>query len=455
MTSPCERFLLLRLAMQDSVRMIAPEGVALQFQPTSRMATPNRVRQFSALFIAALAFASLAHSQVQRCSPATPEATRAHLSLVLHALDTFPRHPIHLFRLAADYVALCEDSVAFDALNKMADSYGGLDPSLYRSFSRVQSSTRFREIVAKIRQRNLPIVASRVAFTLARPDLFPEGMAYDSATRRVYAGSTARNIVWTDSTGTLHDLVSSGQDGLGAVLGLHIDARRHHLWAVSTGASGPGAARAVRGLFQYDLADGKLIARYAIPDTSAEYTFNDVVVVPSTGIAYTTHTPRGSVYAAVPGDALLREIVPPGSLPQANGITVGADDSALFVAAGFGVSKVDLRTRRVTTLELAPGVVAATLDGLYRYGRSLIGIQNGVHPGRVMRFDLDSTLSTITRAIVLEAYNPLFDRPTTGAVSGESFFFMANPNQGRGNAGQVQDPANLKPVLVLRLSLRP
>jgi hypothetical protein len=393
----------------------------------------------------------------QACTPVNPDATRAHLSLVRQALDTSPNNPIHLFRLAVDYVALCDDSAAFFALERMAGSYGGLDPSLYRGFLRVRSATWFREVVAKIRRLNPPIVASTAAFTFAKPDLFPEGMAYDAATRRVYTGSTtARNIVWTDSTGELHDFVSSGQDRLGSVLGLHIDGRRHHLWAVSTGATGPGAASAVRGLFQYDLANGKLIARYAVRDTTGEFTFNDVVVVPSTGVAYVTHSPAGTVYAANPGDTVLREFVPAASLPQANGITVSADDSVLFVAAGFGISRVDLRTRRVMSLTLGPGVVAATMDGLYRYGRqSLIGIQNGVHPGRVMRFELDSSLTRITRAVVLEAYNPLFDSPTTGAISGDSFYFMANTQGRRRNPGEPQDAGPLMPVRVLRIPLTP
>lgn len=393
----------------------------------------------------------------QACEPAAPPSVRQHLALVQQALDTNPRNSVNLFRQAVDLTALCRDDEALAALERMAGSYGGLDPSTYRAFVRLHSLSRFREIIARIRRDNPPIIASSVAYTFARPTLFPEGIAYDSVTGRVYAGSTTgRNIVWTDRTGAVHELTSTGQDGLGSVLGLHIDARRHQLWAVSTGATGAGSAHVVRGLFQFDLTTGKLIARYAIPDTTSENSLNDVVVAQGTGIAYTTHTLGGTVYAATPGDTTLRPLLPTSSIPQVNGIALTPDESALLVAGGLGIVRVDLQTKRVVPLSRGPGVVDVTMDGLYRYRRSLIGIQNGVHPGRVMRFDLDSTWTHITRGIVLESYNPLFDGPTTGAIVDDTFLFIANPqNRQRLAPGGITDSTSLKPIQILRLPLRP
>jgi hypothetical protein len=281
-------------------------------------------------------------------------------------------------------------------------------------------------------------------------------MAYDAVTQRVYAGSAvARTIVWTDRSGTLHDFAAPGANQLGNVLGVHLDARRRNLWAVSTGGAGADAARIVRGLFEYDLASGRLLARYAIPDTIGEITFNDVVVDPATGIAYTTRTTTGSVYSATPGDTTLREIVPAGSIPQANGITIDPEGRSLFIAGGLGVVRYDLRTRQLSPVRRAPGVVDVTIDGLYWFDGSLIGIQNGVHPGRVVRLYLDSSRTRFTSMDVLETYNPLLDGPTTGDVRGGAFYFMANP-QGRRRFenGGVIDSTTLAPVIVLRLPLR-
>ena len=389
------------------------------------------------------------------CTPSTDStviAERGRLEPLARAGD-----PFVLFSLAADYVALCEDELAFRTLERMARTYGGLDPADYRGFARLRDVPRFRAIVASIRRANPPIARSRRAFLLARRALFPEGMAYDSATRRVFAGSaTARQIVWTDSpAGILHDFVRPGQDGLGIVAGLHVDRRRHYLWAVSTGASGPGSGSVVRGLFQYDLATGSLIARYALPDTTSLFTLNDVVVVPSTGEAYTTHTGTGAISVANPGSPRLVEFLPAGSIPGANGIALTPDERALLVAGDSGIARVDRRTRRVTLLPTPPNVLTGSIDGLYRYRTSLVGIQNGVHPGRVVQFDVDSGFTRILAGRVLETYNPEFENPTTGAIDGDSFLFMANPQLHRWAGGTASvDTTTIAPVKVLRLPLR-
>lgn len=391
----------------------------------------------------------------QACQP--DSAARRHLARVQRDLDVSPSDPIHFFRLAVDLVALCRDDEALQALDHMTALGGGMDPSAYRGLARLQSSPRFLEIVAKVRRDNPQVIVSRPAFTIARPSLFPEGMAFDSATRRVYAGSTSsRLIVWTDSTGVVHNLVESGQDGLGAVLGLHVDARRRQLWAVSTGLSGSKLPPVTPGLFQYDLTSARLVARYVTADTSTGDFFNDVVVHPVTGAAYTTRTPSGTVYVATPGDTVLRQLVPAGSVPAANGITLIPDGSALVVAGGLGFVRIDLDSRRVTPIARSAGVIDVTIDGLYMHWRSLIGIQNGVHPGRVVRFELDSTLTRTTRMTVLESYNPGFDGMSTGAVSGDAFYFMANTRQGRSPLMPPStDAPGPNPVMVLSLPLNP
>ena len=416
-----------------------------------------RIASFIALTLVVLVTPSgLSPGAVPECTPSVDPgviAERRRLEPLANAGD-----PLVFFSLAADYAALCEDTLAFRTLDRMTRTYGGLDPADYRGFSRLRDTPRFRTIVATIRRANPPIVRSiGPAFILARRALFPEGMTYDSATKRVYAGSASgHQIVWTDAPGGLpHDLVRPGQDGLGVVAGLHVDGRRHQLWAVSTGASGPRSASVVRGLFQYDLATGSLIARYAMPDTTSLFTLNDVAVVPSTGEAYTTHTGTGALSVAIPGNPRLSEFLPPGSIPGANGIVVTPDERALLVASDFGIARVDRQTRRVTMLPRPPDVVTGSIDGLYRYRRSLIGIQNGVHPGRVVQFDVDAGFTRVLAGRVLETYNPAFENPTTGAIDGDSFLFMANPQLHRWAGGTVPvDTAAIRPVMVLRLPLR-
>ncbi len=60
---------------------------------------------------------------------------------------------------------------------------------------------------------------------------------------------------------------------------------------------------------------------------------------------------------------------------------------------------------------------------MYFYKGSLVGIQNpDLHPSRVVRYFLNPQLDAITRAEVLETYNPLFEIPTTGTLVDDALF---------------------------------
>ena len=105
-------------------------------------------------------------------------------------------------------------------------------------------------------------------------------------------------------------------------------------------------------------------------------------------------------------------------------------------------------------LAKSEGVIDASIDGLYFYRQSLVGIQNGIHPGRVVRFYLDPGLARITRREILETYNPLFENPTTGGLDGDSFLFMANPQLHKWTPGKPSPPAaRLQDIRILRIAL--
>ena len=55
---------------------------------------------------------------------------------------------------------------------------------------------------------------------------------------------------------------------------------------------------------------------------------------------------------------------------------------------------------------------------------------------------------------MLERGNPLFEIPTTGAVAGDAYYYMANTQlRALGPGGVVKDREKLKPVVILRLEL--
>jgi hypothetical protein len=179
------------------------------------------------------------------------------------------------------------------------------------------------------------------------------------------------------------------------------------------------------------------------------------VALSSTGEAFTTNTSTGAVFRASPDHDGLEPFLPPNSVVQANGIAISPDDKLLFVAGWIGVARIDMATRQVQLLAKPHNIADANLDGLYFYKGSLVGIQNpDVHPGRVMRYYLNPAKNTIARAEVLEAYNPIFDVPTTGTLVGDFFYFAANPQlDKRKEDGSMPSLGELQDIHIVRLKL--
>jgi len=392
---------------------------------------------------------------IQCTATNSPEVDSEILHLV-QLRNIHPDDPVVLYNLAADYAEKCDTAATLKLLRQVADAKGGLDPSEYRGFAYLRDMSEFKAIVADIRLKNKARIQSEPAFIIREPNLFPEGMAYASYSGRVYAGSVQKKIVWTDTTGELHDLVKAGEDGLAYVAGLHVDETRKELWAVSS-RFGEAAelAGTVQGLFKYDLRTSKRVATFAAPNKSSGF-LNDVAVVPSTGKAYVTNTLEGSVYCTEAGSRELELFLAPGAVAGANGITVSDDERILFVAGDFDIYRVDLGTKTSVPLQKTSDVIDASIDGLYFYRQSLVGIQNAIHPGRVVRFYLDPSLTVITRSEILETYNPAFENPTTGSLDGDSLLFMANTQLHKWRMGQPLPPSSeLHDIQILRVALGP
>jgi hypothetical protein len=66
------------------------------------------------------------------------------------------------------------------------------------------------------------------------------------------------------------------------------------------------------------------------------------------------------------------------------------------------------------------------IDGLYRNGRSLIATQNGVSPERVIRFELDPSLSRVISESIIERATATLGDPTHGVIVGRDFYYIAS-----------------------------
>jgi len=282
----------------------------------------------------------------------------------------------------------------------------------------------------------LPLFAqekSRTAFKINEPELIPEGIAYDSRTKTFFVGSTyLRKIISIDKKGVTKNFTFESQDGLRGVLGMRVDEKRRVLWAISSDA---GLAMPLKNrerdcigcseVFKYDLETGKLIKKYVLKNEPDKHFLNDLTVN-SNGDVYLTDTIHNAIYLISAESDEITEFLNLGKTSYPNGIDLSADKKHLFVALNGKIAAIDLRNKKISYLVMPENTQIGVIDGLYFYKNSLIAIQPFDAGKTIVRYHLNEKLDAVVRTEIIEASHKLLNQPTTGALFGKDFYYIAN-----------------------------
>ncbi len=369
------------------------------------------------------------------------------------AARVFEQDPDVFYALAKAKALSGDPDGAIAALSRaVAFGYGAgadTDPA----FAPLRENPAFRALGPRIVENGRPVATAKAAFTLSEKDLIPEGIAWDPGSRTLFVGSLAKNkIVAIAPDGRVRDFVPSGRDGLHMVLGLKVDAPRKSLWVCSAEAdvAGGNTTRA-SALLRFDLATGKTLQQIASPP-GGKHLFNDIAIAKDGGL-FLTDSEEGTVFRLRAGGKRLEVFQPPGRLFYPNGIALSDDERFLYVAHVLGVVAWELASGRSFVLPVSDDVTLAGIDGLSFYRGTLVAIQNGMEPNRVALFSLAPSLDRVTEVRVLERGHTAFEIPTTGAVAGDSYYFIANSQLRALGPDGVKDPEKRRPVEILKIDL--
>ncbi len=170
---------------------------------------------------------------------------------------------------------------------------------------------------------------------------------------------------------------------------------------------------------------------------------------------YATDSLSPVIYRVAQGDDKILPFLSGEPFLNLQGIALAPGGDRLFVADyAQGIFAIDLRTKKVTKMSTRPNTVLLGIDGLYAVGQTLVAVQNGITPNRVIRLSLGEDHSSIAWTEVLEANNPMFDEPALGVVVGGSLYFVAN-SQWRlvDEKGSQAAPEELQDAVILKLPL--
>lgn len=373
------------------------------------MSGMQRTAVLLALFLAACATAPPPPAPVD-------EKTRGAIQQLEAAIAKQPANLPYIYILATYYDRARDGANVVKWLTRL-DELGwehGVAPDAFRN-----TKTRaFREIAEKLDARQPRVNRAVPAFKLANArDLVPEGIAWDPADDVFYVTSIyRRKVIRVERNGTARDFTTEGQDGMLGGLGAKVDVQRRLLWVISsTTPEMRGWKEGDSGsmLAAYDLRDRRLVKKV----DASPAVLNDLALM-SDGSLYATDMGRHKVVRLPAGGDAFEIYASDLGFP--NGITVSEDERTLYVADFGGITRFDLRDN--TRARIESKALLGGIDGLSMHEGKLIGIQNAIGRARVVRVDPANGAME-----VLESQNRLFEIPTTGAVAGNDYWFIANP----------------------------
>ena len=368
-----------------------------------------------------------------------------------------PRSTRGLYNLACARALAGQGEGAVDLLDRLTRMEVATTAAEDADFAAIRSQPAFQAVLRRAEALKSHLGSSEVAFTLPEKDLVTEGLAYDPRTKAFFVSSVRkRKVVRRQADGTVTDFSRPG-DELWAATGLAVDPPRRALWL--TTAAVPqmeGLRKEDEGrslLIEYDLDHGTLRRRLGPPAGIARAALSDLTVG-ANGDVFVADPVTGRVYVLRSGAAALTVLVEEGPIGSAQGLTLSPDGRLLYVADYVqGVVRVDAATGAATLLPVPAEAAVTGIDGLVLHAGSLIGVQNGLRPHRVVRLRLDAASERITSVETLERNHPAFDEPTLATVVDGSLYYVANSQYDRVKEDGSLDRERLRPPAILRLRL--
>jgi hypothetical protein len=381
---------------------------------------------------------------------------QAALEALLAASALRPQHGGIVFELGAAYAAVGRLDEAAQTLERAAAMGTAAATENRPDLAACRPHPACAAALAAIGRNRQPKTGSTVAFTFTGPGLLPEGLAYDPGSDAFFVSSVReRRILRLDKSRAPHPFADRSA-GLWAALGMAVDVPRRRLWvataALAEMADGTAAEEGRSALLALSLDSGHPVARYELPH-DRPHVLGDVIVSPA-GDVFTTDSTSPAIYRLPAGASALETIAAGEPFVSVQGLALSSDGQRLFVADyAKGIFAIDLGSRRVRLLEAPRTAGILGIDGLYRAGAALLGIQNGTDPPRLLRLAIEG--DRITSVEVVDSAHPVATDPTLGVVVGDRFFYIGNSQWAAAQAGGKMDPA-VKPEdpVILGLGLR-
>ena len=366
--------------------------------------------------------------------------------------------PNYLLRVASVEAHLGHTTEALQWLERYAALGLTYDVASDEDLKPLLSAAGWPALAARMQKNAGTVAHAEQVCTLSIADLMPEDIAFNPASGDFFVSSIRRHSLFRLSLPQagaaecgLQELPLDEHARQWPVMAVSADPDGKTLWMTAAAMPGfKGVTKEDEGktaVFAMDAASGKTLQRFNL-EGEGPSVLGDMSVTRH-GAVFVTDSRGGGVYRveSKSQNPVLQRMADGFFSPQTP--VLARDGRRLFVPDySVGIAVVHLpganaktkKTNQVTYLEHPDDVVVTGLDGLLLAGDSLIGIQNGTDPERIVRFHLNRRQTRIVRAEVIEQSSKRLGEPTHAVAAAGWVYVIANVGW-----DQVDDHGELKP----------
>ncbi|MBS0556619.1 MAG: hypothetical protein JSR27_04300 [Proteobacteria bacterium] len=363
-------------------------------------------------------------------------------------------------QLALAYAKLDDKSNAYDTLIRMQTQGFGYDISKDSRFDPIHGTKVWDYLVANLQVNSKQFGEGKTAFSLPKGDYLYDALAWDAKRGGLLAGSARDGAIRrVDAHGKLVDFIKpDSSNGLWGVDSLAVDATRGKLYAGSSstaiyqGFTGDNAGHS--GIFEFDLATGKLLHKYVFPQNGDVHRLTSLAVA-SGGKVYAADAMGRQIFTIEDGQ--LRDIVNNPKLTSITGLAVSGDGRTLYLADyTLGIFGFDVATGKA--FELAHDQSRLVLGGIVSmqwFDGTLVIVEDGMVPKRIMRLQLDKDGRSVASTMPLDVAHPEFVALGASTVAVDKLYTIANRQESLyDNHGVLTEADKLAPTTIFRSNLR-
>lgn len=358
-----------------------------------------------------------------------------------------PFHPVYIYNLASANALNGNSKEALKVLKKSILMNNATAFEADPDFGSIKNHDGFNKLIQLKSDQNKVIETSKPVVALSEKMLHPEGLLYLSKSKIWLASSIRKRKIVAFDTATGKCLDWFKEDKNLSVLAMKTDSKEKFLW-VATAAfeemeNFDETLAGKSEILKIDIKTKKIIHRYAV---SGPHVFGDLVVAKN-GIVYVSDSNNPIIYKIE--NESMSEFISFADGYNLQGLAFNKEQTKLFIADYLkGIAVIDRVSKNKTWLTFPENTSPKGIDGLVFYKNTLLAIQNGVKPIRIIQFYLNNEQDQISGFKVLDNNRPEFNEPTLATSIGNTLYFFANsPWSAYGKNGVLDEDKVTNPML--------